>query len=95
MADNVKVSEEKKAAVVASFYAERVVEIDYQNWRGERRLRRIVPRGEIRFGSNEWHKEKQWLLLALCLEKQQTLEFAMNGIYGWRVADDQSLPWRT
>ena len=38
-----------------------IVEIDYTNWRGERKLRKIEPLALI-LGSNEWHPETQWLI---------------------------------
>lgn len=74
-------------------YTGRVTLVDYTNWRGQRKLRRIVPR-EIRFGSNDWHPEEQWLLLASDLESGQQREFAMKDIHSWKVDDDQSLPYR-
>jgi len=80
-------------AVIDSFYTGKIVEIDYVNWRSERRVRRIVPR-DVRFGTNEWHPTPQWFLLAVCLEKCDLREFALSGIRAWRSADDQTLPWR-
>ena len=43
------------------------VVIDYTNWRGRRRDRRIRP-VRVWFGSSDWHKEDQWLLEAVDLE---------------------------
>jgi hypothetical protein len=77
-----------------SFYDGKVVEIDYTNWRGQRRVRRIVPRS-IRWGSTEWHPDEQWLLLATCLQSGRQLEFACCDIHSWKTADDQTLPWRS
>ena len=34
------------------------VYIDYTNWRGDRRIRRIVPR-ELWYGESPWHVEPQ------------------------------------
>lgn len=59
-----------------------VVEIDYTNWRGERRGREIMPIS-IRFGFNEWHPDEQWLLLARDIETNQDREFAMDAIHSW------------
>lgn len=56
--------------------------IDYTNYRGERALRRIWPRG-ISFGTTEYHPEPQWLLLAFDLEKQADRHFAMKDIHAW------------
>jgi predicted DNA-binding transcriptional regulator YafY len=61
----------------------RRVLIDYMNWRGERSMRRIVPRS-IFFGSNEWHPEPQWILKAFDLQKRGIRTFAMNKIHEWR-----------
>jgi predicted DNA-binding transcriptional regulator YafY len=58
------------------------VNILYTNWRGETRLRRIIPQ-EIVFIKNEWHKEEQWCLVALDLEKQAQRTFACKDIKSW------------
>jgi hypothetical protein len=42
----------------------RALLIDYTNWRGERKWRRIKPTGRIAFESTEWHPKPQWLLYA-------------------------------
>lgn len=73
-----------------------VVEVEYENWRGETRIRRILPHPEtLRFGTNQWHERPQWLFQATCLEDQTVKEFAMSGIKDWEASADQSLPWRT
>jgi predicted DNA-binding transcriptional regulator YafY len=59
------------------------VEIDYTNWRGERRQRQIVPL-HITWTSTEHHNDPQWLLLAYDPEKRETRYFAMMNIHGWR-----------
>lgn len=51
----------------------------YCNYRGEEGYRRVRPLG-IRYGVNKWHKEPQWLLLAIDLEKDAEREFAMKDI---------------
>jgi predicted DNA-binding transcriptional regulator YafY len=55
----------------------RSVEFDYTNYKGETSKRRaqIVS---LFFGSNEWHKEEQWLLEGFDMEKQQFRFFAMK-----------------
>jgi predicted DNA-binding transcriptional regulator YafY len=58
--------------------------IDYTNWRGERSSRMIEPKS-IRYGSNEWHKDEQWLLLAYDRYKGEDREFAMGGIHSWSI----------
>jgi len=60
--------------------------IDYTNWRGERRQRRIKP---IRFyfGEVSWHPGPQWLVDAVDLERTEddrVRTFALSGIHGWR-----------
>jgi len=62
-----------------------LVEIDYTNWRGERRTRMIRGPFVLRFGANDWHKEPQWLLGAFCMESGELREFAMSGFQGWRA----------
>ena len=58
------------------------VRIDYTNYQGKRSIRRIIPRSIV-FESNEYHPEKQWLLYAFDLEKQEFRNFAMKDIHSW------------
>ena len=53
--------------------------IDYMNWQGEQRLRKVKPRG-VSWGSNEWHPHPQWLMEAVDLEDGTIKSFAMKGI---------------
>ncbi len=53
------------------------IEVLYTNYRGETRIRKIQPMG-VRFGSNEWHKEDQYLLTALDAESNKVREFALK-----------------
>lgn len=70
---------------------ENKVQIDYTNWKGERRERLITPRqGGIFWGSNEWHKEPQWLLRAFCHEKKAERVFAVKDIHSWRPQGDRT-----
>ncbi len=59
-----------------------IVTIDYTNWRLERRLRQIIPLS-ISFGSNEWHKKPQWLMLAIDMETTGEKTFALADIHAW------------
>jgi len=59
-----------------------LVKIDYTNWKQERSTRTILPE-RIFFGQNEWHKEQQWLLEALDVEKKQMRTFAIKNIHLW------------
>jgi len=61
------------------------VTIDYTNWRGERRTRNVLPIS-IKFGSNEWHRDPQWLMLAADLEtpRADPKWFALAGIHSWQ-----------
>jgi hypothetical protein len=79
-----------------SFATGRVVRINYLNWRGEKRWRRILPHTDtVHFGETEWHPGPQWLFSATDLEDGKMKTFAMNGIFGWDVDPNQTLPWRT
>lgn len=65
------------------------VYIDYTNYRGERSVRLIqpVPNG-VFWGSNEFHKEDQWLLPAIDVEKKVLRTFALRDIHGFDVNAD-------
>lgn len=60
----------------------REVVIDYTNWRGERKTRRIRPL-RIDFENNEWHPDSQWLLLAVDLDTASHRTFAIANIHSW------------
>ena len=60
--------------------------IDYTNWRGERAERRVIPY-TLKWGSNEWHPEMQWMMLAHDVDKKLDRWFAMNAVHSWRPAD--------
>ena len=60
----------------------KVVEIDYTNWRGERRKRLIRPTGRLDFENTQWHSETQWLLEAID-EDGKIKQFAMKDIHSW------------
>ena len=62
--------------------------IDYTNWRGERRERKIIPQ-YIVFGSTEYHPGQQWLLVAHDIENGARRTFAMDGIHSWRNTEAQ------
>lgn len=61
------------------------VVIDYTNWRGERRLRKIRPLTGMQFTKTRWHPEQQWLVQAV--DEDGTVKmFAMKDIHSWRPA---------
>lgn len=63
---------------------EKIVTIVYTNWKGVTAVRQIFP-VRVFFGNNEWHKENQWLLEAIDLEKNATRTFAMKDIRSWFI----------
>lgn len=52
--------------------------VRYTNWRGETRVRQIVPL-KVHFGSTNWHPKPQWLLNALDPEDGTVKDFALAG----------------
>lgn len=59
------------------------VEIDYTNWRGERRKRKIKPM-RIDYTSTKFHPQPQWLVYAIDLKSGTFKSFAMKDIHSWR-----------
>jgi hypothetical protein len=58
--------------------------LDYTNWRGIRSIRKVQP-VDIKFTSNEWHPEEQWLLIAFDLEDAYIEKgFAIKNIHSWK-----------
>lgn len=66
------------------------IRVRYTNWRGEMADRHLMPTS-LWFGSTEWHKEPQWLMKAVDLEKGgATRDFALKDM----VPIDQEDPVR-
>jgi predicted DNA-binding transcriptional regulator YafY len=63
--------------------------IDYTNWRGERRARSVRPI-RIEWGSNRWHPEPQWLLVAYDEENNAERTFAMQSIHSFAHQRDEA-----
>ena len=60
------------------------VKILYNNWKGETKYRNIIPKS-IEFKETEWHKERQWILNALDIDKNAERAFAVKDILEWIV----------
>lgn len=60
----------------------KTVKILYINWKGEVAWRTVLPK-KIWFGSTEWHREEQWLLKALDMERGAERDFALKDIQRW------------
>jgi hypothetical protein len=61
----------------------------YENWKGEIEVRQAVP-VRMTFGSNEWHKDPQWLLSAFDLKHSAMRTFAAKGIIKFLDGKDAS-----
>ncbi len=55
------------------------LQFTYRNYKGIISDRKVIPLC-IHFGSNKYHKEKQWLIDGFDLDKQEHRVFAMNDI---------------
>lgn len=60
------------------------VTILYTNWKGETRYRKIIPIS-IEFKSTEWHKQEQWILNAIDVDKDAKRAFAIKDIKEWKI----------
>ena len=58
------------------------VQIDYTNWRGERKWRSVVP-VQVWHGSTPHHPDLQWFLNAYDTEKEQLRDFALVDIHAF------------
>ena len=63
---------------------EEEIKILYTNYRGETRVRKIIPK-EIQFLSTKWHPEKQWCIIAHDVDKNAERTFACKDIQSWQV----------
>jgi hypothetical protein len=70
----------------------------YTNWRGETSTRTATPY-RMRFGTSEWHKEPQALMLAYDYEKKAEREFAIRDMSDvtpdliFSLVEYHVLPW--
>jgi hypothetical protein len=64
-------------ALLAEFAPGQTLRFRYKNWRGELAVRtvRVI---RLSYGSTEWHREPQWLLEALDVEKRAVRMFAVR-----------------
>jgi hypothetical protein len=71
------------------------VMIDYTNWRGERRVRHVLP-FDMEFTESEWHPQPQWILKALDMERSDGVmrDFAMAHIHSWTPCTEAMLKTR-
>lgn len=78
---NLKKSDEQGA--IPGLDENKSVMIAYTNYRGEAAVRQILPK-KIYFGSNQWHSDPQWILVAYDLDKKADRHFAMADIHSWQ-----------
>lgn len=64
-------------------YEEKPIKVLYKNWKGEIGERTIIPKN-IFYSSNEYHKEKQWLLEVFDIEKDALRTYALKDILEWK-----------
>lgn len=64
----------------------KAIQFNYLNWKGEYGIRRVVHM-TIHYGSTEYHPEKQWLMEAYELDKQEVRIFAMKDMSNIRFID--------
>ncbi len=66
---------------IGALRPEKAVTFVYENWKGEREHRTIIPMPEgLFFGSNQWHPKSQWLLQAHDVERNALRDFAIAGM---------------
>lgn len=65
--------------IVRRIETQNALTFEYKNWKGEVGIRKVIPI-EIFMGTTDFHKENQWLMIALDLEKNEERTFAMNDI---------------
>lgn len=56
-----------------------IISFTYKNWQGKVGLRKAVVK-KLQFGSNDYHKEDQFLLLCFDLDKNEYRTFALKDV---------------
>lgn len=59
------------------------IEIDYENYRGERAWRVIAPTC-LKWGETEFHAGEQWLVDAMDVARGVERTFALAGVHDWK-----------
>lgn len=59
--------------------------VDYTNYRGERRVRAVLPL-KVVFAATAYHPTPQWLLVVTDLERGEERTLAFSGIHGFPAA---------
>lgn len=49
-------------------WRDKIITINYKNWKGNTRDRKILPTGKMFFGTTEYHTTPQWLIEAYDIE---------------------------
>lgn len=68
------------------------VDIEYTNWRGERAVRRILPKTDslrqLQSGDMElqYHAEGEWVFDGYDMERGADRTFSCHGLHSWSVA---------
>lgn len=62
-----------------------VITFNYTNWKGEYSSNRRMMISEFVFGATEWHREPQFLLTGLDLDKNEIRAFAVKNMTNVRV----------
>ena len=60
------------------------IKVVYKNWEEEEGLRTIIPLS-IFYGSNDFHKEEQWLMKVWDLDKKDYRIYSLRDILEWKM----------
>jgi len=69
---------------------EQVVKVLYTNWRGETKIRTIIPK-KIYYGSTDWHPKEGWLLEAFDLDRNSERIYSLKDIKSWWTEEEKQL----
>lgn len=67
-----------------------MIDFTYTNWKGETSPRKAIVE-EFIYGSNEWHKEPQFLIKGFDLDKESMRTFAAKDILDLKVKENKSI----
>lgn len=58
----------------------KTIMLDYTNWRGERRVRAVIPQA-MWFGSTIHHPDLQWFMQGLDVARSELRDFALKDVH--------------
>lgn len=58
-----------------------ILNVEFTNWKGERRRRKFMPLGTVEFGSNNYHPEPHYFMKCIDVEINEVRDCPLAGFH--------------